>query len=92
MSRATASCSGLRLAGAGLALGAWGAAQATAAGLAILIGGTLRDLVSPNGSLYLEAPRVWADAELAELGWQVLRQGRAGQVAFHLLGPQPAGG
>ena len=51
-----------------------------------------RDLVSPNGSLYLEAPRVWADAELAELGWQVLRQGRAGQVAFHLLGPLAAGG
>jgi MFS transporter, BCD family, chlorophyll transporter len=31
-------------ANAGLALGAWGAAQATAAGLAIFIGGTLRDL------------------------------------------------
>jgi MFS transporter, BCD family, chlorophyll transporter len=30
-------------AGSGLALGAWGAAQATAAGVAILIGGTLRD-------------------------------------------------
>jgi BCD family chlorophyll transporter-like MFS transporter len=30
-------------AGRGLALGAWGAAQATAAGLAIAIGGTLRD-------------------------------------------------
>ena len=33
-------------AGQGLALGAWGAAQATAAGLAIALGGTLRDLVS----------------------------------------------
>ena len=32
-------------AGQGLALGAWGAAQATAAGLAIAIGGTLRDAV-----------------------------------------------
>ncbi len=32
-------------AGQGLALGAWGAAQATAAGLAIALGGTLRDLV-----------------------------------------------
>jgi MFS transporter, BCD family, chlorophyll transporter len=32
-------------ANAGLALGVWGAAQATAAGLAILIGGTLRDAV-----------------------------------------------
>ncbi|MFN0023306.1 MAG: PucC family protein [Parvularculaceae bacterium] len=31
---------------AGLALGAWGAAQATAAGAAILIGGVLRDVVS----------------------------------------------
>jgi MFS transporter, BCD family, chlorophyll transporter len=30
---------------AGLALGAWGAAQATAAGLAIFIGGTIRDVV-----------------------------------------------
>lgn len=32
--------------GAGLILGAWGSAQATAAGLAILTGGTLRDLVN----------------------------------------------
>ena len=32
-------------AGQGLALGAWGAAQATAAGLAIAIGGTIRDTV-----------------------------------------------
>ena len=34
------------LAGRGLALGAWGAAQATAAGLATLIGGTVRDVVN----------------------------------------------
>ena len=34
------------LAGAGLALGAWGAAQATAGGAAIFIGGSLRDLVT----------------------------------------------
>lgn len=33
------------LAGRGLALGAWGAAQATAAGLAIFIGGALRDVI-----------------------------------------------
>jgi BCD family chlorophyll transporter-like MFS transporter len=32
-------------AGKGLALGAWGAAQATAAGAAIFIGGALRDIV-----------------------------------------------
>lgn len=35
----------LRGASAGLALGAWGAAQATAAGLAIFIGGAIRDVV-----------------------------------------------
>jgi BCD family chlorophyll transporter-like MFS transporter len=34
------------MAGRGLALGAWGAAQATGAGLSILIGGTMRDLVN----------------------------------------------
>ena len=33
-------------AGKGLALGAWGAAQATAAGLSIFIGGALRDVVN----------------------------------------------
>ncbi len=33
-------------AGRGLALGVWGAAQATAAGLSIFVGGSLRDLVS----------------------------------------------
>lgn len=31
--------------GAGLALGAWGAAQATAAGLSIFVGGSLRDVI-----------------------------------------------
>jgi BCD family chlorophyll transporter-like MFS transporter len=42
------------IAGRGLALGAWGAAQATAAGLSIAIGGTLRDVVNAvalNGTL-----------------------------------------
>ncbi|HEV8035037.1 PucC family protein [Yoonia sp.] len=41
-------------AGRGLALGAWGAAQATGAGLSIFIGGTMRDLVNHaagNGTL-----------------------------------------
>ncbi|MEM6939762.1 MAG: PucC family protein [Pseudomonadota bacterium] len=41
-------------AGKGLALGAWGAAQATAAGLSIFIGGALRDVVNLaafNGTL-----------------------------------------
>ncbi len=35
-------------AGRGLALGAWGAAQATAAGLSIAIGGTIRDAVNTH--------------------------------------------
>ena len=42
------------ISGRGLALGAWGAAQATAAGLAIAVGGSVRDLVnsaSANGLL-----------------------------------------
>lgn len=34
------------LAGRGLALGAWGAAQATAAGLGVALGGTLRDTIN----------------------------------------------
>jgi BCD family chlorophyll transporter-like MFS transporter len=41
-------------AGRGLALGAWGAAQATAAGLSIAIGGGIRDVVNglaANGAL-----------------------------------------
>lgn len=33
------------IAGGGLALGAWGAAQATAAGLAVALGGAIRDIV-----------------------------------------------
>ena len=42
------------IAGRGLALGAWGAAQATAAGLSIAIGGSIRDIVNHaamNGQL-----------------------------------------
>ncbi len=42
------------VAGRGLALGAWGAAQATGAGLSIFVGGALRDLVNGaagNGTL-----------------------------------------
>ncbi len=42
------------LAGRGLALGAWGAAQATAAGAGVAIGGTVRDIVNSaalNGAL-----------------------------------------
>ncbi|RST86242.1 MFS transporter [Aquibium carbonis] len=43
-----------RITGSGIALGAWGAAQATAAGLAIAVGGAVRDIVAAlaaNGTL-----------------------------------------
>jgi 16S rRNA (guanine966-N2)-methyltransferase len=49
-----------------------------------------RQAVRADGLIYLEAPRVWADDELARLGLQVHRQGKAGAVAFHLLRPLPA--
>ncbi len=42
----TATMNRARTGQAGLAMGAWGAAQATAAGLAMALGGILRDLVS----------------------------------------------
>ena len=38
------------LVGRGLALGAWGAAQATAAGLSIAMGGAIRDIVNQAGA------------------------------------------
>lgn len=43
-------------AGRGLALGAWGAAQATGAGLAILIGGAARDLIDHAATSGLLGP------------------------------------
>ena len=43
-----------------------------------------------TGLIYLEAPRAWSADELAPLGLQVHRQGKAGQVAFHLLRLLPA--
>jgi BCD family chlorophyll transporter-like MFS transporter len=43
-------------AGRGLALGAWGAAQATAAGVAIFIGGAVRDVVQSTGLVDLLGP------------------------------------
>lgn len=43
-------------------------------------------LLAPGGLLYLEAPRPWTDTELADLGLQALRRGKAGAVHHHLLG------
>lgn len=42
-------------------------------------------LLAPGGWIYLEAPRAWADGELAGLGLHVLRHGKAGLVHHHLL-------
>lgn len=41
--------------------------------------------VAVGGFAYLESPRVWADAELAALGWAAVRRGRAGAVHHSLL-------
>lgn len=44
-----------------------------------------RAAVGQTGLIYLEAPRVWSADELAQIGLEIHRQGKAGQVAFHLL-------
>jgi 16S rRNA (guanine966-N2)-methyltransferase len=51
--------------------------------------GAARQAVRGDGWIYLEAPRVWSKDELAQIGLQVHRQGKAGVVAFHLLRPLP---
>ena len=49
-----------------------------------------RQALREDGLIYLEAPRAWGVDELAQLGLQVHRQGKAGVVAFHLLRLLPA--
>jgi 16S rRNA (guanine966-N2)-methyltransferase len=49
-----------------------------------------RQAVHEEGLVYLEAPRAWGDDELARLGLQLHRHGKAGAVAFHLLRPLQA--
>lgn len=49
-----------------------------------------RQCVRDEGFIYLEAPRAWSADELAQLGLQVHREGKAGAVAFHLLRLLPA--
>ena len=41
--------------------------------------------IGAPGFVYLEAPKPWTDEELAPLGLQVHRFGKAGAVNFHLL-------
>jgi 16S rRNA (guanine966-N2)-methyltransferase len=49
-----------------------------------------RQALSADGLIYLESQRPWGADELAQLGLQLHRQGRAGAVAFHLLRALPA--
>ena len=49
-----------------------------------------RQAVREEGAIYLEAPRPWGEDELAQIGLQIHRQGKAGAVAFHLLRPLQA--
>lgn len=44
-----------------------------------------RGAIGGRGLIYLEAPQAWTADALAGLGLQLHRQGKAGQVAFHLL-------
>lgn len=46
-----------------------------------------RQAVGEQGLVYLEAPRAWTADELAQIGLQMHRVGKAGQVHFHLLQP-----
>jgi len=43
------------------------------------------DVISPQGLVYLEAPRNWSAEELAPLGLEIYRSSKAGAVHFHLL-------
>jgi len=47
-----------------------------------------RPLLAAGGLIYLEAPAPWSQAMLQPWGLQVQRQGRAGQVHYHLLAAQ----
>ena len=48
-----------------------------------------RQALREDGLIYLEAPRAWGADELAQLGLQIHRQGKAGLVSYHLLQPLP---
>ncbi|MBA4266600.1 MAG: 16S rRNA (guanine(966)-N(2))-methyltransferase RsmD [Comamonadaceae bacterium] len=50
-----------------------------------------RQVVGPQGFIYLEAPRPWTADELGRMGLALHRHGRAGAVAFHLLRALPEG-
>lgn len=60
-------------------------AQAQGSGLVEAALLAARQAIAPNGWIYLESPAPWSDDELARLGLQIHRSGRAGAVAFQLL-------
>lgn len=73
------------LAGRGLALGAWGAAQATAAGVGVAIGGTIRDVV--NSQI---ASGAWsADFIGPSLGYSVVYHLEIGLIFVTLIALGP---
>ncbi len=47
--------------------------------------GSAAPVLSSYGAIYLEAPEVWSDEKLTALGLNVIKQGKAGAVYFHLL-------
>ncbi|MFN4101324.1 MAG: PucC family protein [Pararhodobacter sp.] len=71
--------------GGGLALGAWGAAQATAAGLAVLLGGAIRDLVGAIGQSGFFGPGM----ATPDIGYSVVYHLEIGLIflTLALLGP-----
>jgi BCD family chlorophyll transporter-like MFS transporter len=73
------------LAGRGLALGAWGAAQATAAGLATLIGGTARDVVNHAAAAGALGPALEAPA----VGYLVVYHAEIGLLFLTLVALAP---
>jgi len=73
------------LAGRGLALGAWGAAQATAVGLATLTGGTLRDVINHAAAAGHLGPAMDAPA----IGYSVVYHLETGLVFATLVALAP---
>ncbi len=73
------------LAGRGLALGAWGAAQATAVGLATLIGGTTRDVVNHAAAAGHLGPAMEAPA----VGYSVVYHAEIGLIFVTLIALAP---
>jgi BCD family chlorophyll transporter-like MFS transporter len=73
------------LAGRGLALGAWGAAQATAVGLATLIGGTTRDVVNHAAAAGHLGPAMEAPA----VGYSVVYHTEIGLIFVTLVALAP---